>query len=414
MQKTGNSKTALTASKMSPTHKGPPRIFVVLAAGIALAAAYLWWQNTQQQKPGLFVSGRLEGYETNIGAKVGGRVLFVKYREGEQVKRDELLVRINDEEIRAQLRGSEARMKQAMQQRDQSAAQIKVIQSQIAEARLSWAQSKEDTQGRIFQARSNVAQAESQLCQAEADARQSESDLRLATTRKERYARLLVKGAVTQDQYDQAATTFDTTKANVESRLALVRSAQRQLNAQQGLLTQALTTRLNPPMRGAQLSALEGQLQAAEAQLRAAEHAIASASAAWQEIQANISYLNIVSPINGIVTARPVEPGAVVAAGQTILSVIDLDTVYLRGFIPEGDIGRVRTGQKANVYLDSTPNKPFSGIVIEIDPVASFTPENIYFKNDRVKQVFGIKIGIANPAGYCKPGMPADAQIVTP
>ena len=183
--------------------------------------------------------------------------------------------------------------------------------------------------------------------------------------------------------------------------------------AQEGLLQQALATKLNPPIRKAELTGFERQMDSAEAQLRAAKQAVANALAGRQEVEANIAYLNILSPINGIVTARPVEPGAVVVAGQTVLSLINLDTVYLRGYIPEGDIGRVRVGQKSHVYLDSAPNKPLEGEVIEIDPVASFTPENIYFRDDRVKQVFGIKIGITHPAGYCKPGMPADADIIT-
>ncbi|MBK7840072.1 MAG: efflux RND transporter periplasmic adaptor subunit [Candidatus Obscuribacter sp.] len=130
-----------------------------------------------------------------------------------------------------------------------------------------------------------------------------------------------------------------------------------------------------------------------------------------QQIQANIAYLNIKSPIDGIVTARVVEPGAVVVPGQTLLSLIDLTKVYLRGYVPEGAIGRVRVGQTCQVKLDSSPDKPFEGKIIQIDPEGSFTPENIYFKDDRVKQVFGIKIGITQPDRFAKPGMPADALI---
>jgi len=116
-----------------------------------------------------------------------------------------------------------------------------------------------------------------------------------------------------------------------------------------------------------------------------------------------------------VVTARVVEPGVVAVPGQTLISLIDLSTVYLRGYVPEGQIGRVRLGQKAKVYLDSSPTKPIEGKVIQIDPEGSFTPENIYFKDDRVKQVFGIKIGIAQPGAkyFAKPGMPADAEILT-
>jgi HlyD family secretion protein len=90
---------------------------------------------------------------------------------------------------------------------------------------------------------------------------------------------------------------------------------------------------------------------------------------------------------------------------------IDLDTIFLRGYVPDSEIGKVRINQAALIYYDSDPKKGIHGKVVEIDPQASFTPENIYFKDDRVKQVFGIKIMIDNPENFAKPGMPADADI---
>ncbi len=95
-----------------------------------------------------------------------------------------------------------------------------------------------------------------------------------------------------------------------------------------------------------------------------------------------------------------------------MLSLINLDTVYMRGYVPEGAIGKIRVGQEAKIVLDSSPDKPFTGQISQIDPEGSFTPENIYFKDDRVKQVFGIKIRINQPDRFAKPGMPADATIM--
>jgi HlyD family secretion protein len=138
-----------------------------------------------------------------------------------------------------------------------------------------------------------------------------------------------------------------------------------------------------------------------------------NARAAKQEIQSKIADLKIISPIDGVVTARSVEPGAVVTTGKTLLTVINPDEVYLRGFIPEGEIANIKVGQPAKVFLDSRPDRPLSAKISAIDTQASFTPENIYFKEDRVKQVFGVKIRIDRPDGLAKPGMPADAEIVT-
>jgi len=93
------------------------------------------------------------------------------------------------------------------------------------------------------------------------------------------------------------------------------------------------------------------------------------------------------------------------------VTLIDLSKVYLRGFIPEGDIGRVRVGQRAHVFLDSDPKRPLEALVSRIDPQATFTPENTYFRDERVKQVVGVKLLLKTGIGYAKPGMPADGEI---
>jgi HlyD family secretion protein len=91
---------------------------------------------------------------------------------------------------------------------------------------------------------------------------------------------------------------------------------------------------------------------------------------------------------------------------------VNLAEVYLRAFVPEGQIGRVRLGQPARVYIDSDPRTPIDAQVMRVDPEASFTPENTYFREDRVKQVVGVKLGLRGAVGFAKPGMPADGEIL--
>src|SRR5262249_50037072 len=162
-----------------------------------------------------------------------------------------------------------------------------------------------------------------------------------------------------KDEYDQAVNTFKTTGAVVNSRQASLEASKRVLKADRGQLTQAKATRLNPHIQSQEVLAYQNQLIQAQHELQSAEHEVANPTADRDATRANLSYLKILSPINGIVTARAVEPGAVVVPGQTLLSLIDLSTVYLRGYVPEGDIGNVRIGQKAQVYLDARPDKPF-------------------------------------------------------
>ena len=383
---------------------------VFLVAGVAYGA----WRYVviQSEKGKLRVSGRIEGYETNVGAKIGGRVDFIAVREGDFVTKGQLIVRISDDDIQAQLRGAKARLKKALESRDQAIEQIGVIKSALAQSQLNKKQSFEDAQGRITQAEAQLAASKANLSQAESQLTESLANLKLAQLRKERYDTLAVQGAVMQDEADQADTTLQTTTATVSSRRSAVEAARKQYVASEGALTLARTARYNPPIRTTEVFSSQHQLVQAQSQLKAAQEEIQNAKSSVDEILANIAYLNILSPIDAVVTARAVEPGAVVVAGQTVLSIINLDTVYLRAYVPEGDIGKVRVGQKALVYLDSAPKKGWPSKVIEIDPEASFTPENIYFRDDRVKQVFGMKIAIQDPQRFPKPGMPADADIL--
>ncbi len=109
---------------------------------------------------------------------------------------------------------------------------------------------------------------------------------------------------------------------------------------------------------------------------------------------------------------RAAEPGEVVQAGTAIVTLLDLTKVYLRGFVPEGQIGKVAVGQPAHVYLDSNPKQALDAYVSRIDPEATFTPENTYFRDDRVKQVVGLKLQLKEGFGFAKPGMPADGEIL--
>ncbi|HYX41939.1 MAG TPA: HlyD family efflux transporter periplasmic adaptor subunit, partial [Pyrinomonadaceae bacterium] len=135
----------------------------------------------------------------------------------------------------------------------------------------------------------------------------------------------------------------------------------------------------------------------------------------FREAEANRADLQIAAPFDGTVATRTAEPGEVVAAGTPIVTLVNLDQVYLRAFVPEGQIACVKVGQPARIYLDTAKGgstQPFDATVERIDPEASFTPENTYFREERVKQVVGVKLRLTNPSGAAKPGMPADGEIL--
>ncbi len=418
--------STVPASPTQPHRRPNPRLLLLLI-GAVLAAVYLGWQHVVSQAAAnrLQISGRIEADETDIGAKTGGRVAAILVREGDEVKAGQVVAQIEDLEVNEQLRAAVAQVRAAQQEAAQAKLEVEVADSRIQESAANLEQAQGDSQGRMSQASSTVSATESQLAQAQAQVgeaqaqiKQAQSELQLALKDRDRYSQLVNEGAINRQQFDQSQTKAATAQANLDTaqarlavRFAAVKTAEDQLTASQGSLTQTQSTQLNPTIRGSQLAAYQQQKQQAYAKLAAAEAKVQSAVANQQQFQKRLDSFKITSPIAGVVQSRPVEPGAVVATGKTLLTVINPKAVYLRAYVPEGDMSKIYVGKPARVILDSDSQPPLTAKISAIDPKASFTPENIYFKKDRVRQVFGIKLTIDQDHEYAKPGMPADAEI---
>lgn len=175
-----------------------------------------------------------------------------------------------------------------------------------------------------------------------------------------------------------------------------------------GFWTRVFTS---PKGRAKEGEKLRGQMLQARMMQMQARSAVAKAQAMQQAASHAKTNFNITSPVAGFCETRSIEPGELVATGQVLLTIVDPKGVYMKGFIPEGEIGKIKLGQKADVYLDSDSEKAHPAHITSIDSSPSFTPENVYFKDDRVRQVFGVKLSLDNPDGLAKPGMGAEAKI---
>ena len=146
------------------------------------------------------------------------------------------------------------------------------------------------------------------------------------------------------------------------------------------------------------------QIDQARARLQMAEEALAQA-------RTRLGYARLAAPMDGVVLSENVEPGEYVAAGTPVVTLGRLDPVWLRAYIAETDLGRVKLGQPARVTIDTYPGREYRGTVTFIAQDAEFTPKNVQTEQERVKLVYRIKITLPNPDQELKPGMPADAVI---
>jgi HlyD family secretion protein len=147
--------------------------------------------------------------------------------------------------------------------------------------------------------------------------------------------------------------------------------------------------------------------------VRQARNRVASAAAALALTRNQLQHGTLLSPASGVILAKHVEPGEQVAAGSPVVTIGQLDEVWVRGYIPESDLGRVKVGQQAQVQGDTFGNRRYPGTVTFIAPEAEFTPKNVQTAKERVKLVYRIKITLKNPNRELKPGMPVDATIIT-
>jgi HlyD family secretion protein len=188
----------------------------------------------------------------------------------------------------------------------------------------------------------------------------------------------------------------------------------------------------NPQELNAQIAAAEAQYRAAasavdmaQAQLDGLEagataEEIAIAEAQVEQSQAALDALavqrdkqTIAAPVGGVVLEVSIHAGELAAPGGTLLTLGHLDQVTLTVYVPEDRLGQVKIGQRVAVSVDSFPGRTFDGTVVRIAEEAEFTPRNVQTKEERVNMVFAVEVRIPNPDHALKPGVPADAVIMT-
>lgn len=224
----------------------------------------------------------------------------------------------------------------------------------------------------------NGPQAED-VDQAEAAQEQARVQSEAAAVDLRRVRQLAAAGTATPKQEDDARTRVEATAAALR-------------------MAQAQAAKLRAGTRAEQLEAARAQVAQAQAQVGAMERRLADTA--------------IRAPMAGVITERLMEPGEMANPGSAVLTLSDLDHLWLKVYLSEVEVGRIRLGQAVAVALDAAPDAPRSGRVSYVSPTAEFTPKNVQTRNERVKLVFGVKVAVDNAGGRLKPGLPADAVFV--
>jgi multidrug resistance efflux pump len=411
----------------------------------------------------LAASGIVEAEEVSVTAEIGGRVAEVLADEGDSVTEGDVLIRLDDALLRAQMAQTDAALEAAEAAlaqleagaSDEDIRQAQALLGQAEVARDGARRALQDaqtarTQPQELEARIDAARTQLEI--AELTVEQATANMRASEIQQAYYPRTYAQLLEGFDvEIPVPGTPFTITKhisvhepvlgevrrqgnlANQEAWMAWegLFAAQALRDGAQQNLDDLLAMSDNPLEANILVSAAQAQFDIAEAnvgvaraqleaieagateeELSVAESQVEQARAALQTIQVQLDKLTLRTPRSGVVLERMVSVGEIAAPNVSLLTIADLDQVTLTVYVPENQIGLVKVGQRARVKVDSYPERTFEASVVHIASEAEFTPKNVQTKEERASTVFAVKIRIPNPDGALKPGMPADAEIL--
>ena len=370
---------------------------VVLVLFIGAALSYKFMRSLREQDPNIIrVSGNIEITDAELSFKIAGQVQERLVSEGEEVKAGQIVARLDSTELAQEVA-------------------VRKAEVQAAEAVLAELEAGSRPE-EIREAEALYQKARAALDELLAGSRPQEVEVAKASRKRakvefdrwkpefERQKRLYEQGVTSSQQFEETKAAYQSAYEKLreaEEHLKLVIEGPRkeQIDQAREAVRQA-KARLDLVRKGPRKETVDR----ARAQLQQAKAALGMA-------ETRLSYATLYSPLSGIALSENVEPGEYVAPGTPIVTVGDLKNVWLRAYINETDLGRVRIGQPVKVTTDTYPGKAYQGTISFIASEAEFTPKNVQTTEDRVKLVYRIKANIANPNMELKPGMPADAEI---
>lgn len=349
------------------------RLVLLAVIAVTLAAVVSAWLLVRHPPVAdglLQVNGRIEGDHITVAPKFAGRVVELAVREGDVVTAGQLLVRLDERAVGARL--------------EQAQAAQASLESQLAAQHAAVALLRAETAVAVQAARTRVAAAQAELRRADAaheqDAREHARAVELSS-----------QGFVGPQALERAGLVLrQSGELRDAARAALAQAQQALRDAELG------------PQR----------VRAREAELAVTRDRRREAAAALAEARVALDDLAITAPVGGTVTGRFVNLGEVVNAGTPLLELTDLGRLYLKGYLPETQIGRVRRGMPARIHVDAYPGEPFAATLRYVAARAEFTPKEVQTVDERVKLVYEVRLyADRNPDGKLNPGQPADGMI---
>lgn len=384
------------------------RLIVIVALAALGIAAALAFRSRNRADGGIRISGNIELTQVNMAFKISGRLIERAVDEGDVVRKGMLVARLDQDQL--------------LRQREREQAALMQARSLLTQAGTTVEWTRESQASDLEQRRADLSQAQARLRELEAGSRPQEiqeatAAVQAARAETERTRKDWERAQVLYKQDDISASQFDQYRKNAETAAAALRQAEERLamikegpRKEQIEAARAQVSRAAASVKWADAQRLDITRKEQEIPARRADIDRQRAQVAL--IDSQLADTEIRSPIDGVVLVKAANVGEILAPGTTVVTIGDIDHPWLRGYINERDLGRVKLGTKAKITTDSYPGKVYWGRVSFIASEAEFTPKQIQTSEERLKLVYRIKIDVDNPQRELKSNMPADAEIV--
>ncbi|MEW6162234.1 MAG: efflux RND transporter periplasmic adaptor subunit [Nitrospirota bacterium] len=329
---------------------------------IAVTILMVFFAQRGKRAEAIHTTGIIEGVEVNLSSKVSGKISEICCNEGDKVEKGQIVIKLESDDLRASVEQARAGVEKAK-------ADVRVSESAIENAK------------------ANIQNAEAEIKSSEADVEKARAVMDEAKKKLDRATALYKEELISTDSFEIVTTNYDTSVATYMSAKA-------------------------------RLTASYSKRDAATAQLNASISQLNSAKAKLKESEANLSYhisrlydTVIKTPISGTVIFKSLEESETVSPGVTILTIVDMDNLYVRVDIEETLIGSVALNSETIVRAEGIPDKVFKGKVSEIGRYAEFATQRDVTRGRQDIKTFRVKVKLTDTAEVLKPGMTVEVEI---
>ena len=383
----GDANASGDKSRPEPPAKKRGRGLIVVAVVLVLliVAGVMYWRSTFTEDTD---DAQVDGDLYQVSARVAGQVTAVYVKDDQAVHAGDPIAEVDPSDFQVALEQAEANLASARAEYVQATANVPITSVSVRTTVTTSGQDVQNSAATVAQARANAQAMQARILEAQANALKAQTDV-------DRYTPLVARDVISKQQYDAAVATATAAQASVDEAQRSAAAAGEQVTAaEQRLASSRSQQSQNQQNAPKQIAVQNARAQAAEASVKQAQSRV-------DQAKLNMQYTHIVSPIDGIVSRKNVSIGNNLSVGQSLLTVVPLQNLFVTANFKETQLKGMRQGQEVDIKVDALGGRHFTGRITEIggatgSRLSLFPPENATGNYVKVVQRIPVRIDFTN------------------